>query len=168
MKVLFVLPAESIYDQQGRVMAWKSTPAPKDKLRQLKDLVPRLKELGAEKVVCSDLDGQSGFFLARNLQVPCEEWKSLRRFNYGKWHGQKKDKAQTLLTEMKVKWEKNPDIPIQSGDSWTSFKNRLAASAGKLKKNGATYVAVVSPFEIETLTGVKSNFERGRIYAWDA
>jgi len=161
-----VIPAESIYEQQGRVMGWKSTPAPKDKLRELKGLVPRLKELGAQKVVCSDLDGQSGFFLARNLQVPCEEWRSIRRFNFGKWHGQKKERADGLLAEMKTKWEKNPDIPMGSGDSWTSFKNRLAASASRLRKNGATYVVVLSPFEIENLTGIKANFERGHVYQW--
>jgi broad specificity phosphatase PhoE len=166
MKVLFVLPAESIYDQQQRVMGWRQTPAPREKLKKLKELTPRLKELGAQKVVCSDLDGQSGFFLARNLGVPCEEWKSLRRFNFANAHGQSKDKAEKLLSDMRERWKANPDIPIPGGDSLTSFKNRLAASKDKLKRNGATYVVVAAPFEIENLTGVATKFERGRIYEW--
>lgn len=167
MKVLFVLPAESIYDQQQRVMGWKSTPAPREKLKKLKDLAPRLKELGAEKVVCSDLDGQSGFFLARNLGVPCEEWKSLRRFNYARAHGQNKDKAKKLLADMEERWKANPDIPIPGGDSLTSFKNRLAASKDKLKRNGQTYVVVADDFVVRTLTGAKQEFQRERVYLWE-
>jgi len=166
MKVLFVLPAESIYDQQNRVMGWKQTPAPRDKLKKLRDVAPRLKELGVQKVVCADLDGQSGFFLARNVGVPCEEWRSLRRFNWGKWHGQGTTKAEKLFSEMQERWKENPNIPILSGDSLTSFKNRMAASKEKLKKNGQVYAVVAPAFVIEQITGAAGKFERGRVYLW--
>jgi len=167
MKVLFTLPAETIYDQENRVMGHRATPAPRDKLKKLKEVAPRLKELGVEKVVCSDLDGQSGFFLARNLGVPCEEWRVLRRLNVGKHHGQRVEKEQKILNEYRERWKTNPNIPYFGGDSWTSFRNRLAASRDRLKKNSCTYAVVADSFVIEQLTGVSGKFERGHIYQWE-
>ena len=166
MKVLFVLPAKSIYDQQNRVMGHRSTPAPREQLKKLKEVAPRLKELGAEKVVCSDLDGQSGFLIARTVGIPCEEWRSLRRFNVGKHHGQRREKEEKILAEYQERWKTNPNIPYFGGDSLTSFKNRLAASKEKLKKNGAVYVVVAPPLVIEHLTGIAGKFEEGHVYQW--
>jgi len=167
VKILFVLPAETIYDQQQRVMAWKHTPAARVKLKELKALVPRLKELGAEKVVCSDLDGQSGWMIARNLGLKCDEWHSLRRFNWGKFHGLAKQKADAELEKFKEKWEKNPDIPVHSGDSLKSFTNRLAATKERLKKlNGTPTVVVIGPYELQQITGAKIEFERNHVYEW--
>jgi broad specificity phosphatase PhoE len=167
VKCFFVLPAETIYEQQDRVMGHRATPAPRDKLKKFKEIAPRLKELGVEKVVCSDLDGQSGFYLARNVGVPCEEWRVLRRLNFGKHHGQHREKEQKILSEYRERWKQNPNIPYFGGDSWTSFKNRLAASKDRLKKNGAVYAVVADPFVIEQLTGIAGKFERGRVYLWE-
>jgi len=167
MRVYFVLPAETIYDAQSRIMGHRSTPAPREQLKKLREIAPRLKELGVEKVICSDLDGQSGFFLARNVGVPCEEWKSLRRFNVGKHHGQHAEKEQRVLKEYHERWKTNPNIPYFGGDSWTSFKNRLAASKDKLKRNGAVYAVVAERFVIEQMTGLAGKLERGRVYLWE-
>jgi broad specificity phosphatase PhoE len=168
VKVLFTLPAKTIYDAQSRVMGHRSTPASREELRKLKDLAPRLKELGAEKVVCSDLDGQSGFLLARTLGVQCEEWKPLRRFNVGKHHGQRREKEEKILAEYQERWKTNPNIPYFGGDSWTSFKNRLASAKDRLKKNGVVYAVVAPPMVIEQLTGARQQaFEEGHIYAWE-
>lgn len=166
MKVLFITPAETIYDQEKRVMGHRATPASREKLKKLRELAPRLKELGAQKVICSDLDGQSGFFLARNLGVDCEEWRSLRRFNVGKHHGQHIAKEQKILSEYQERWKTNPNIPYFGGDSWTSFKNRLAASKDKLKRNGQVYAVVAPAFVIEHLTGIAGKFESGHVYQW--
>jgi len=167
MKCFFILPAETIYDAQNRVMGHRSTPASREELKKLKAVAPRLKELGVEKIVCSDLDGQSGFYLARNVGVPCEEWRVLRRFNFGKHHGQHREKEQKVLLEYQERWKQNPNIPYFGGDSWTSFKNRLAASKDRLKKNGQTYAVVAPPFVIEHLTGIAGKFERGHVYLWE-
>jgi len=167
MKVYFTLPAETIYDQEGRVMGHRATPASREKLKKLKEIAPRLKELGVEKVVCSDLDGQSGFFLARNVGVQCDEWKSLRRFNFAKHHGQHGEKEEKIFAEYQERWKQNPNIPYFGGDSWTSFKNRLAASKDKLKRNGSVYAVIAPPFVIEHLTGIAGKFERGRVYLWE-
>lgn len=166
MKILFVLPAETIYDQQGRVMGWKHTPAPREKLKQLKALVPRLKELGAERVICSDLDGQSGWMIARNLGLKCDEWQSLRRLNWGKHHGLPKEKANKEWTQLQEKWKANPDIPIHNGDSLTSFRNRIAATRERLKKQNGTTVVVAGPLEIQRLIGAEATLERNRVYEW--
>lgn len=166
MKILFVLPAETIYDQQGRVMGWKHTPAPREKLKQLKTLVPRLKELGAERVICSDLDGQSGWMIARNLGLKCDEWQSLRRLNWGKHHGLSKEKADKEWMQLQEKWKANPDIPIHNGDSLTSFRNRIAATRERLKKQSGTTVVVAGPLEIQRLVGAEATLERNRVYEW--
>lgn len=166
--ILFVLPAETIYDQQNRVMGWKHTPAPREKLKQLKAITPRLKELGAKQVVCSDLDGQSGWAIARTLGLKCDEWHSLRRLNWGKHHGQSKAKADKEWEQLQEKWKGNPDIPIHNGDSLTSFRNRIAATRERLRKQNGTTVVVAGPFEIQKLIGTEAKLERNRIYAWDA
>jgi broad specificity phosphatase PhoE len=166
VKVLFVLPAETIYDQQGRVMGWKQTPSPRAKLKQLKTLVPRLKELGAERVICSDLDGQSGWMIARTMGLRCEEWQTARRFNWGKHHGIPKNKAEKEWETLQEKWKANPDIPVHSGDSLSSFRKRIEAMKERFKKQSGTVVVVMAPFEIQNLTGVKANLERGRVYEW--
>lgn len=166
MKVFFVVPPETVYDAQNRVMGHHATPFLREKLKTLKEIVPRLKELGTQKVVCSDLDGQAGFYLARQLGVTCEDWKSLRRFNFGKHHGQHEQKENEVFSEYRERWKQNPNIPYFGGDSWTSFKNRLAASKDKLKRNGAVYAVVAPPFVIEHLTGIAGKFERGHVYQW--
>lgn len=168
MKVLFVLPAETIYEQQGRVMGWRHTPTPREKLKQLKALAPRLKELGAERVICSDLDNQSGWTIARTLGLRCEEWQILRRFNWGKHHGQTKTKAEKEWEILQERWKANPDVPVHNGDSLTSFRKRLEATKERFKKQQGTAVVLMTPFEIENLLGLKANLERGRVYEWSA
>ena len=165
-KVLFVLPAETIYEQQGRVMGWKFTPAPPHKIKELKALIPRLKELGANRVICSDLDGQSGWAIARNMGLRCEEWKILRRFNFGKHHGNKKTEADKLMAEMEEWWKANPNIPVHQGDSLTSFKRRLDEIKSRLKKQNGITVLVMGPYEIQKLTGAKAELQHGRVYEW--
>ena len=166
MKVLFILPAQTILDGQNRVMGWRQTPALREKLKELKGIVPRLKELGVEKVISSDLDGQSGWMVARNLGLKCEEWHSLRRFNYGKLHGVAQEKAEEQWKQLEEKWKANPDIPIHSGDSWTSFKNRMEATKERLGKAKGTAVVVLGPFELQQLTGAKMPLERNHVYEW--
>lgn len=167
-KILFVLPAETILDAQSRVMGWRSTPALREHIRELKALAPRLKELGAQRVISSDLDGQSGWCLARQLGVKCEEWFTLRRFNFGNRHGIKRDEAAKLLGEWEEKWQKAPAVPIPNGDSKISYSNRIAALKEKLpKQNGvAAVVVVIGPDELQKVTGANIKFERNRIYEW--
>jgi broad specificity phosphatase PhoE len=157
---LFVLPAASIYEVQGRVTGWRHTPASRDALKALKALAPRLTELGVTKVVASDLDEQSAKALSNKLGVPCELWYSLRRWNWGKHHGAKADKAMALLTKLD-----RPEVPIQGGDSRASFDSRMAASRERLAKADRVLV-VAAPREIAAILQFPSvpKLEHARVY----
>src|SRR5258705_3935025 len=125
--MIAMLPAANIMDLAERCAGHRHTPCSREELRKLQALTPRLAELGCSKIVCSDLDAQSGDALARRLNVPVEEWPSLRRFNVGKHHG--RYTADVVTTPERIA---APDVPIKGGDSRTSFEKRIAASREKL------------------------------------
>ena len=148
-------------------MGWRQVNADRAALRELKALVPRLRELGAKKVVVSDLDGQSGWLLGRRLNVPVEEWNSLRRFNVGKHHGEDGSQFAKLEAELETKWKSNPDIPVKGGDSLKSFTKRIAASNSKLKAQPGTTICVADRRTIAALVNVpEAQLEHGRVYQW--
>lgn len=163
MRILFVLPAATIYDRQGRVMGWRATPCSRESLRELKALVPRLQELGPTKVIGSDLDHDSVWLLSRKLRVPYEEWHSLRRLNAGKLHGAPLSTFEEVLSTLP---KDKPDVPIKGGDSLTSFQKRVAASKERLRKLDGTTVVVAGEREICAMLGTSAKLERGRVYEW--
>jgi broad specificity phosphatase PhoE len=164
VKVLFCLPAPSIYDNQSRAMSWKHTPIPRQSLKQLKPLVSRLKELGVPKIVSSDLDSDTRHFLAKKLAVPEEEWTQLRRLNVGKLHGLSLDKLQLILNEMELKWNEKPDIPLKGGDSKTSYNKRLAAAQERLTKAQQNTLIIAPAREIGALLHKTVKLEPYHIY----
>jgi broad specificity phosphatase PhoE len=164
--ILFVLPARTYMEQQERVMGWRQVNADRAALRELKALVPRLRELGAKKVVVSDLDGQSGWLLGRRLNVPVEEWNSLRRFNVGKHHGEDGSQFAKLEAELETKWKSNPDIPVKGGDSLKSFNKRMAASRDKLKALDGAVVVADRRTIAALIAAPDAKLEHGRVYAW--
>ena len=168
MKVYFVLPAQTIYEQQGRVAGHRHTPASRDSLRELRDLVPRLRELGATKVISSDLDEQSAALLGRRLNVPVELWQSLRRFNVGKHHGMKSSKFEDLYRTVHEEWKEHPEIPMQGGDSKLSYDKRIAATRERLLRLTAPAVLMAGAQEICALIGANSPLEHNHIYEWEA
>ncbi len=167
--ILFVLPAATIYDTQSRVMGWKATPPSRDAIRALKSIVPRLRELNVTRVVASDLDHDSAKLLARRLNVPVEEWQSLRRLNVGRHHGVNSSKFSELHKSMEVVWADKPDVPIKGGDSLTSYKKRMAATVEKLfKLANANVVVVAGEREIAHITGHFASLQPNRVYSWEA
>src|SRR6266568_4061636 len=127
MTCYLVLPAANIYDKQQRVAAHKHTPASREELKRLQQLTPRLRELGVERIVCSDLDGQSGETLGRRLNVPVEEWECLRRRNWGKLHGVPRQRALEVLAAIS-----ELTVPVKGGDSHISFSKRILAARNRL------------------------------------
>lgn len=155
--MLVCLPAANIYDVQERVSAHKHTPASREALKRLQALAPRLRELGVTHIVCSDLDGQSGEALGRRLNVPVEEWESLRRFNWGKLHGAQARRAYDARPSGQ------PIVPVRGGDSQTSFEKRIAASKERLSALPAGTLLIADPEVLEKLTGAGSAV-RYRVY----
>lgn len=144
------LPAANIYDKQERVCSHRFTPTSRNELRKLTQLVPRLRELGISLVVCSDLDAQSGDALARRLNVPYEEWQSLRRLNAGKLHGTDADKFRKLFDSLTER-----DVPVRGGDSHASFEKRIRASKERLAKATQNILVVADAAVLERLTGAR-------------
>lgn len=168
MKVYFVLPAQTIYEQQGRVAGHRHTPISRADLKELRDLVPRLRELGTTKVIASDLDEQSAALFGRRLNVPVELWQSLRRFNVGKHHGMKLSKFEDLYRTIQEEWKEHPEIPMQGGDSKLSYDKRMAATRDRLLRLDAPALVVVGAKEICALIGATSPLEHNHIYEWTA
>lgn len=168
MKILFLLPAETIYDKQERVMGARHTPCSRESLRSLKDLGPRLLELGATRVIASDLDEQCAAAIARRINAPVELWQSLRRFNWGKLHGTRAPKADKVYTEMEAIWSNAPDVPIKGGDSRTSYQKRIAIAKDRLESLRATSVVIAGEREIQQILGVNAVLQRNRIYQWES
>jgi broad specificity phosphatase PhoE len=166
--ILFVLPAETVYDKQDRVMGWKATPPSRDSIRALKAIVPRLRELNVTRIVSSDLDLDSAKLLARRLNVPYEEWQSLRRLNVGRWHGTNTSKFSELHNSMQSIWNEKPDVPIKGGDSHTSYHKRIAATREKLSKVNGTVIVVAGEREVSHITGQFATLQHNRVYAWEA
>ena len=164
--ILFVLPAATIYDKQDRVMGWKSTPPSRDAMRELKHIVPRLRELHVSRVVACDLLSDSGKLLARRLNVPYEEWSSLRRFNVGRHHGAPASRFQELFQKMSSIWTEKPDVPVKGGDSLTSFNKRVAATREKLTHLQQNTLIVADPFVVQSLVKTNATLERNRVYQY--
>ncbi len=159
--IYLLLPAQSIYDVQHRVMGHRHTPANRESLRQLKGLAPRLRELGITRVIASDLDEQSARAVSNKLQVPCELWESLRRWNWGKLHGLRAEKAVRIMASLS-----NPDVPVRGGDSLKSYQKRLAATRDKLKQESRVLV-MAAERELSELLGTAVHLEHNRIYEAD-
>ena len=162
MKMYFVLPATSIYESQERVSGHRHTPLSRESLRALRDLVPRLRDLGIHKVISSDLDEQSAALLGRRLNVPVDLWPALRRFNWGKLHGTKACKAQEVYDSVQ-----SPEVPVKGGDSRMSWEKRLAAARVRLLNLRDTAVIVADAQVIAQLIGARAALEHNHIYEFD-
>ena len=156
--MLVCLPAANIMDKSLRVAAHRHTPCSREELKRLQELVPRLRELGCTAIVCSDLDAQSADALARRLNVPVEEWESLRRFNWGKLHGTHTERADAVRDRISDR-----TVPVKSGDSWASFDKRCAASRAKLATAQQKTLVMADEEVLEKLIGA-GGAARYRIY----
>lgn len=145
-----VLSPLNIYAKQNRVCGHRLTPTSTAELRKLTDLAPRLKELGISQIVCSDLDGQAGEMLGRRLNVPVRELESLRRFNFGKWHGAKATRAYEARPV-----GGDPQVPVKGGDSQASFRKRCAAATDRLRKLDGTVLLIADAEVLERITGAR-------------
>jgi histidine phosphatase superfamily protein (branch 1) len=149
--MLICLPAVNIMDKATRVAAHRHTPCSREELKRLQELVPRLRELSISKIVCADLDAQSADAIARRLNVPVEEWESLRRWNWGKLHGSYVAAADAVRDRIAA-----PDVPVKGGDSRTSFGKRIAASHQRLATAQQNILVIVDEEVLEKLTGAGS------------
>ena len=133
-------------------------------MKELKALVPRLKELGPVKVIGSDLDHDSVWLLASKLGIPYAEFWALRRLNAGKLHGAPIEKLEEVIAALP---KDKPDVPIKGGDSITSYSRRMERAKEMLDKVSDTVVVVARPREIGHLIGVKAeNLQHGRVYQY--
>src|SRR5262249_9789092 len=142
------------------------TPPSRDAIRELRTLVPRLRELGVAKVIACDLLSDSGKLLARRLNVPYEEWSSLRRFNVGKHHGRPVSLWKDIEASLVTVWDDKPDVPVKGGDSRTSFNKRMSSARERLASTRQNTLVVADPRVVQAITGSSAPLERNRVYQY--
>jgi broad specificity phosphatase PhoE len=159
--IYLMLPAPNIYDRAARACSWKHTPTARTALKELKPLLPRLRELGILKVVSSDLDSDTRDYLTNKLRVTGEEWSCLRRRNAGKLHGQPLDKLDNIWDNLD-----KPDVPIKGGDSHTSYQKRIAAARARINGAANGTLLVAGARELNAILGTNAPLEPYRVYEY--
>ncbi len=167
--ILFTLPAPTVFDESPqRIVGWQSVGIPKLVAHELTTLTPQLRDLDIHLILSSDLDEQSARVLARSLYCPNKLWWQLRRFNWGKLHGQRARKAIKVWSDMQQKWTTNPDAPVPGGDSLTSYEKRMSAARARLSKlSGHVTLVIARPQEIRALTQQPGQFSLHHLYQWE-
>lgn len=155
------LPAANIMDKGLRCAAHRHTPCSREELKRLQSLVPRLRDLGISRIICSDLDAQSADAIARRLNVPIEEWESLRRWNWGKLHGAYTERADEVRDRIADR-----TVPVKGGDSRASFAKRIAASHERLALAQQDILVIADEEVLEGLAGAGSA-QRYHVYQVD-
>jgi broad specificity phosphatase PhoE len=131
--MMFLVPLpENRLDRRGRAVGWQRVPMDRDGKANLLNLAAQLKDRGVTEVWASDLDKHPATLVAQELKATVRTEFSLRRFNWGNQHGAPLTKAEKILNEVSKKWEKNEDIPLRGGDSYTSFRKRWERMYEKL------------------------------------
>lgn len=156
--IAFLVPTpENVLDKKGRASGWRNVPI-KDvhEKRKFRRMATHLKDKGASKIVCSDLDEEAANILGAELNLPVKREWFMRRFNFGKHHAAQLDKAETILGELEEKWKANPDIPMRGGDSLSSYKKRFIEGFKKFLESDGTAIVVTDPRTIQVIVG---NFE---------
>jgi hypothetical protein len=109
---------------------------------------------GKVKEVCaSDLDGEAAHLAANELHVPVRMDFAYRRFNVGRHHAAARARVDELLETLQFKWKQNPDIPIKSGDSLTSYRKRFERSFNKLLESKQDILFLTDPRTIHSIRG---------------
>ena len=156
--ILYVIPTpENILERKHRVAGWRMVMLDRAASKRLQDMAKHLKDSGAARVLCSDLDEEAGRILGRELKLPVKAEFSLRRFNFGRHHAAPEDKANDILQELETKWEKNPAIPIRGGDSWMSFEKRFVKAIKNLLDQDGTSILAT---DVRMVGVIRDNFTR--------
>lgn len=144
MITIYLFPTgENLYTAKGREQGHRFVTLTRAGLKQVKTQARRLRERGVQKVFCSDLHGQSGHAVGRELRVPVMEERSFRHFNVGRLAGKSRDIVETVIEDVAKKWDANPTIPISGGDSWTSYGQRIQRGLQSLRRSKLTSVVLV-------------------------
>lgn len=126
---IYLFPTgENLYTVKGREQGHRHVILTRAGLKSVKAMARLLRERDIQKVFCSDLQGQSGHAVGRELRVPVVAERGLRHFNVGRLAGKTRDVVEAVIQDLVKKWEDDPTIPITGGDSWISYSHRIENS----------------------------------------
>lgn len=141
--IVYIVPSPpNALDRKKRASGWRMVPLDRESKRNIKKMADFLREYGAARILCSDLDQEAGNILGQELRLPVKKEWNLRRFNVGRHHAAPEEKISEILTGLEDKWKGNPDISIRGGDSWTSYQKRFIANFQKLLAEDGTSILV--------------------------
>jgi len=152
--ILYILPTPmNKLDLKERVSGWRHVPLERKAKEAWRVLLAQLKEKGIERVLASDLDQEAANIAGNELHLPVKTEYELRRFNFGRHHASKLDSVADILGKLEKRWAENPDIPMKSGDSLTSFTKRFARRINMLLSSGGTALLVTDPHTVAFIRG---------------
>ena len=144
MITIYLFPTgENLYTAKNREQGHRYVTMTRAGLKTVKTLARRLRERGVQKVFCSDLHGQSGAAVGRELRVQVMPERTFRHFNVGRLAGKPRDVVESVIEDVAEKWSENPTIPISGGDSWTSYSQRISRGLQGLYRSKLTSVVLV-------------------------
>ena len=113
-------------DDNTRKGGWSKAKLTKEGVKLAESIAEKLKGLGVERIVCSDLvrAKETAKIINKVLNLPITYTKELREFNAGVVSGMKYDKANKLYP-VKVNDYKNLDFKYPKGETLGEFKNRV-------------------------------------------
>jgi broad specificity phosphatase PhoE len=127
MNIYLVPACQTDLTRKGRVQSQLHVRLDRDGQRQAKAFAQTLKSRHPTIIYCSDVHKETGDILHSELKIPLKILPELKPFHFGKHTSRKSEQVENVIQALMEQWEKNPDIPIRGGDSWTSFRKRYIA-----------------------------------------
>jgi broad specificity phosphatase PhoE len=147
--ILFIVPSPmNKLDLKGRVSGWHFVPLLAKAKEEWHGVLDQVRDKGIERIHASDCDKEAADYAGNYLHLPVSAEFSLRRFNVGRHHATRFDNLGDILERLERQWKMNPDIPIKSGDSLTSFMKRFSRRFNTLLSSTGTALLVTDPMTI--------------------
>lgn len=156
--MIYLIPRpQDRIQKRGRETGWRHIKLDRDGRKELQGRVQSLRDKGITAVYVADLDIDAGEIVRDELHCLVRSEFPLRRFNVGRHHAADRSIVDGIIRQVAAKWEKNPDIPVRSGDSLTSFKKRFIRRYEQLVAQDATVAMIVDERTLSVIRDLSQN-----------
>ena len=111
--------------------------------KEIKDLIPRLKEIGIDLIISSDFQRakETAGIVAEGLGLKIETDERLRDINLGIYKGGPKQKLYDAFPDIRERWVRAPE----KGETWIDCENRVLRVIKELdEKHQSKKILIVS------------------------
>ncbi len=127
--------APTRFFRRARACGWHHATVNKAGRQYLSDQVKQLQGRNIQRIYSDDLHKSDALLVANTLGLPPDTVFAhfeCRVFNVGRNHAKPEAAIEIILSDLIPQWQKNPDIPIREGDSWSSYRKRFIAFTQRL------------------------------------